>query len=421
MLTTSLTQILTRRLLCFLITGKNSQGKTHREKFAGYKQIFLLLSFLLLAVLQACKESPSSTPEINEKKSNQAFHNLTESQHIQLQEINGALEKMAQSFARLVAQPDMRASLKNEAGKQFDGDYEVLFKTLINLKTKSDKSVRLALAESYRLTNAGKPMQSNSEQEILQIASKIPRFHLAVPRSVFDSWNESTVPLVAYKPVGVRDQDLTEVKAFDANGNLIRIDVRKWNGIKQPLIILGVNERTDDSGNLLPGLISGRSGKFVGSPDKRGKIRLMIDEELPPDGGGGGLPPSPTLSRFLYVKEFKCNDPWWDPFESDPEFFVEVNGVRTDFYEINGYETRQYGFSKIVYSSTNDQSLFITVREQDWWVFFTSADDVALNWHYPGNTASVNGFIFSSLVNPVRILDNTGTVDQVELVIQSNF
>lgn len=323
---------------------------------------------------------------------------------------------MAKSFAKLMARPDIRSLVKSEVGKQFDGDYEVLFKTLLQSKTTGGQPFCSAIAESYQLSCRNNASMREIEQEMLKIAAKIPRFQVAVPHSVFKVWDDKTIPLVAYKPIGVRDRDLREVKAFDANGNLFWLNVKEWNAAAQPLIVLGINERTDDAGNLLPGLISGRTGKFIRREDRDGNHRLLIED-------GGGLPPDPTLYRFLYVREFKCNDPWWDPFESDPEFFVEVNGSRTDFYEINGYETRIYNPAKVVYSASaaTNPPLFITVKEQDWWLFFTTAEDVALNWHYPGSTASVNGFIFSSLVNPIRILDNTGTIDQVELVIFSNF
>ena len=66
----------------------------------------------------------------------------------------------------------------------------------------------------------------------------------------FDTWNPTDyAPLVAYMPEGVDDTTLKTITAYDAAGKAYQLDAQV--APKQPVIVLGVNERTDDAGNVL--------------------------------------------------------------------------------------------------------------------------------------------------------------------------
>jgi hypothetical protein len=162
--------------------------------------------------------------------------------------VNKSLDSLAKLFARAMAQQNLRQSVHAAVAKRFDGDTEVLYQTL---STTSD--VRRGLATAY--SHGGSAQSSDALSAVDRLAADIPRFQVAVPAN-FDSWNAASyTPLVAYVPTGVEDTTLKTVTAYDAKGKAYALDAQV--APTRPVIVLGVNERTDDSGKLLhPELVS---------------------------------------------------------------------------------------------------------------------------------------------------------------------
>lgn len=157
-------------------------------------------------------------------------------------EINRSLDALAKAFAATVNDPKVRRSIHDTVAKRFDGDTNVLWKTLA-----SEPDVRSALATSY---SRRKSVSSrDAEVAIDRLASSIPRLQIAVPEN-FESWDPATyAPLVAFTPEGVDDTTLETVTAYDSAGNATELDAKVPP--KVPVIVLGLNERTDDAGRLL--------------------------------------------------------------------------------------------------------------------------------------------------------------------------
>ena len=77
----------------------------------------------------------------------------------------------------------------------------------------------------------------------------MPRLQVAVPAH-FDSWDPASyAPLVAYFPEGVDDTTLKTITAYDSAGNPVELDAQV--APKQPVIVLSLNERTDEERNLV--------------------------------------------------------------------------------------------------------------------------------------------------------------------------
>lgn len=157
-------------------------------------------------------------------------------------DVNKSLDSMAKLFAAAVTDENLRQQIYDGAAQRFDGDTNVLYETLSNTS-----EVRQALATEYGRGRAVQP--SDALSAVDRLASDIPRFQVAVPAN-FDAWDPASyTPLVAYMPVGVEDTTLKTVTAYDATGRAHELDAQVTPD--QPVIVLGLNERTDDSGRLL--------------------------------------------------------------------------------------------------------------------------------------------------------------------------
>jgi hypothetical protein len=156
--------------------------------------------------------------------------------------VNRALDSMAKLFARAVSDENIRRQIHDGVAKRFDGDTNVLFSTLTNAS-----EVRAALATEYSQSQA--VQRSHALGAVDRLARGIPRFQVAVPARFADWDPASFTPLVGSMPVGVEDTELKTITAYDAEGRPHLLDAQVAPA--QPVIILGVNERTDDSGQLL--------------------------------------------------------------------------------------------------------------------------------------------------------------------------
>lgn len=149
-------------------------------------------------------------------------------------DINSSLDAQAKLFAGAVTNEQFRLTIHDSIAARFDGDTEVLWKDLAE-----EPGVRSELA-AYATPEENTPPLD---------ADEIPRFQIAVPAN-FDTWNPADyTPLVAYMPEGDDDTTLKTITAYDAAGTTFQLDAQV--APEQPVIVLGLNERTDDSGNLL--------------------------------------------------------------------------------------------------------------------------------------------------------------------------
>lgn len=146
-------------------------------------------------------------------------------------EANRSLDSLAKSLAT-ANRSDLRSTIHQAVAKRFDGDEEALWSSF-------------AADPAFSAKVAGNKQNSNV---IASAAAKMPRLQIAVPVH-FDSWDPATyAPLVAYTPQGIDDTQLTTITAYDAAGTAVTLDARV--APKQPVIVLGLNERSDEQGVL---------------------------------------------------------------------------------------------------------------------------------------------------------------------------
>jgi Protein of unknown function (DUF3103) len=198
-----------------------------RRRIAGAYVAILGMVFLSTAVAigsPAYAESPADTVELSDS------------------EINSSLDALSKLFASAVTDEEFRYTIHDSVAERFDGDTDVLWDALAE-KPGARSTLAKVAARQKGITTL------SAQQAVDQLADEIPRFQIAVPEN-FDAWNPADyTPLVAYMPEGVEDTTLKTITAYDAAGQSFQLDAQV--APTQPVIVLGLNERTDDSGNLL--------------------------------------------------------------------------------------------------------------------------------------------------------------------------
>ncbi len=226
-------------------------------------------------------------------------------------EKSAAIEELAIATAAAMVDPDFRMSIKSEAMKQFDGDYDILYSRLAKQSLKNGNQGNFylnKLSESYKST------EKNSKAYIESLISQIPKFQIAVPVHC-ENWDvQNHTPLVAYIPANFDEKTFTKVKAFDKDGNVHWLPLDKEPDF--PVVVLGYNERTDENGNLL------ESGFKYIQPD-------------PGDGTGGSGPGGGFNydANSLYLIKLKFNDlsayeKW---ISGKPEIYIDIHSDITQY------------------------------------------------------------------------------------------
>jgi hypothetical protein len=158
--------------------------------------------------------------------------------------INSSLDALAKLLAGAVVNEDLRHTIHDSVEKRFDGDTDVLWKGLATQPGARSALAGIAAREKGITT-------LDAQKTVDRLANEIPRLQVAVPAN-FDTWNPADyTPLVAYLPKGVDDTTLKTITAYDAAGRTFQLNAQV--APKRPVIVLGLNERTDDAGHLLTG------------------------------------------------------------------------------------------------------------------------------------------------------------------------
>ena len=143
---------------------------------------------------------------------------------------------------------ELRKLIKENALLQLDGDYDIIWKNFKNKKVKTSKGeVPLVDVISDNIEANGKSNEKK-KQELNDFANKYKRLQIAVPVNCEDWDTENFHPLVTYLPYEYED-NWEHVTAFDSNGETVLLDA--INPPDVPVIVISLNERSDENGDLL--------------------------------------------------------------------------------------------------------------------------------------------------------------------------
>jgi hypothetical protein len=142
----------------------------------------------------------------------------------------------ADEFAKLIATSlkdrDIRKFIKDEANKQFDGDFDILVSKVINAKVGNEDFIDKIVNNS----------QNSLAREIFEVAKKNPKLNISVP-VLNETWDDVNQQLLVAVAIGAVENTTEYLKAFDSNGKVYLIDANIEPDV--PVIVIGNNERMD--------------------------------------------------------------------------------------------------------------------------------------------------------------------------------
>ncbi|CAM3629162.1 DUF3103 domain-containing protein [Deinococcus saxicola] len=146
---------------------------------------------------------------------------------------NAALDTFARQLAVSLTEPGVRSLIAQQTALAFDGDTEALYSTLASQSTGKG-------------TFAQTLSSGLGAQSLNALSAQIPKLNIAVHGGKWDS--ARVTPWVAVAPEG--GDEFAPVVAYDAQGQAHQLDSRK--APEMPVVVVGINERVDDTGALLP-------------------------------------------------------------------------------------------------------------------------------------------------------------------------
>lgn len=323
---------------------------------------WLVSTLLMGLILWGCSDTMTGPPSTEPRPPFEKSLSSLGKKEVNSEAVNGALEKLAMALARALTERDVRIKLKEEVGKKFDGDYDVLFKNIADFRFTDGATFREKLAKGYAQARAVAGERVDHAAALAAInglATRIPKFHIIAVN--YEIWDAGTyVPMVGFAPVNTDEILVERVKAFDANGSLFWLDNNKLPDF--PVLGVGINERTDDAGN----------------------VRVM---QLPIDDGGGGG--GSYAWDQIILGQFNCKDNYWDGlFGGAPEFYValtytDFSGItHTDFNDVT--EERLYSLYRVVYSQLTVPYKYVVkeVRLMESDGGLGGSDDLVDRWEY---------------------------------------
>lgn len=307
------------------------------------RNIILVMSILLLAAMAG-----NAAAEIGVRSIDAAKPDAGSGQRPTAGPTDSVFAHFARSLASALTDPEVRRMVHQEVGRQFDGDFNALYRDLANHKLSDGSTFRGRLAAHAAAATEHRALRSRSAslQVLDGYAAALPRLQIAMPVH-FGEWDpEAHVPLVAYMPDGIDDTDLVEVPAYDAAGKVHLLDARVPPTM--PVIVVSLNERTDDLGFITA---------FAEAPLCDPETAIEPCDDGGGGGGGGGTVPSTCTSRthsygdkeILYqIKVNNDHEPWTSGSAEIYATYSTSNGARGRFnmnhvddegtwYTINGH------------------------------------------------------------------------------------
>ncbi|NJN76917.1 MAG: DUF3103 family protein [Saprospiraceae bacterium] len=171
------------------------------------------------------------------------------------------VEKIAQATAHALQDEEFRSYIQSEAAKMFDGDYNFLIKDALNHKFGDGMTFRDKLSHEFV-----------SVETFNQFIENTPKLQIAVPVYI-GKWNTKTfVPSVAFLNENFDDKTTEFISAFDASQNLIQVAVKEEPNV--PFVVISLNERVDNNGNLKEEKPANDKVRYDGGMEQITKMRF---------------------------------------------------------------------------------------------------------------------------------------------------
>ncbi len=194
---------------------------------------------------------------------------------------NQELAAVAKALARtLGSEAAYRQLLKAEALKQFDGDYDVLYRAFAAQQPTFGQHMDELVAQSP----GGQPLTGMAD-----VLAHVPNLNISVPVNI-TKWSADTyAPLVLFIPADFDEKTYTKpLQAYDKDGQVHLLDAKK--APDYPVVVIGPSERVKGTALTSENFGPGKgANSLIG-----GKVTNRLADPVPPadDPSNPYYPPS---------------------------------------------------------------------------------------------------------------------------------
>jgi hypothetical protein len=224
------------------------------------------------------------------------------------QKINKELIALSKAVAIALKSAETQKLLHLKVLEKFDGETEVLWSGLNNDRAMtSQANVSQALNWSgLEAKSVDRAVFSSVDAVNATVARAAKEYHANLHLYWFNAekWDGKTTPIVTFVPVGCDpEKENVILTGYDANGKTFAVD-REF-ALKNPVIVINANERTNADGSVKEGFISSSGG---GNSFKDGK----------------SVQSGSTLGLQWTQFYNESNEGW---FNGNPEFWISIHSV----------------------------------------------------------------------------------------------
>lgn len=196
----------------------------------------IALFFVLLLVMQSCNKEDAM--QLDAPVYDTAIQN------------DIGIEKVAQSVASLMNDPEIRKAIRDKALLQLDADYDILLPWIENDPIGGKSTFGERLIEAFAQVHQVSTTEARNELDLIRAA--IPVLQISVPIMAEEWDTENFIPLVAAEKYEKSYPD-DKVTAFNSLGEKQSLPYSV--APEEPTVVVGLNERVDEKGNVHPSLI----------------------------------------------------------------------------------------------------------------------------------------------------------------------
>jgi hypothetical protein len=223
--------------------------------------------------------------------------------------MSAGLEEIAQAVAVAVEDKALTERIYEKCMEKFDGETNTLWMHL-----EADSKVKAQGGWNKRVdAELGKGRKNATVKGIGNVDAAVKKFEKTVgaPLHLFwmypSGWDKKTTPLVAFVPFDVNPKTRTSIPAFDAKGNSFELSKDGALAKKRPIIVITINERTQQSGKLTEGIFA-TSHESI---QKKGtQNSSLIERKTPPSRE---VIQSHFLVKGTYISGVEIQPGWVDP------------------------------------------------------------------------------------------------------------
>ena len=211
-------------------------------------------------------------PSVNAQQKQELSHSKT----------NEIFDGVAQTISRMMRESvEFRRTVKALAITKFDGDYDIMLKTLGSQKVADfamsrNKETHVSVAEIFDELFPNYSRSVSRDGIIDELIEMYPMMQISVPYHAED-WQDGYIPTVIFLDENYQENVTEYVKGYDAEGKEVWVDAMTIPDV--PIIVVGFNERSglsvEEQDAMLYSYMQQHNNKVIS--ETRGPIHSPID------------------------------------------------------------------------------------------------------------------------------------------------